>query len=258
MVLYANHNKGMLMPARMPKVNDEQWRLRIVGGVKYRPTFLAMMANEVGLKPFEDPQPTKTTVDEFGQPGDRQNYASPIYVCPEVREWTDERNGAYGYNYQFLGNARLRDDSDVTSYKNWSVPLSRVKAPGECVAVGDSMGTAASFPVQQRSAYEDNEFHDSRSGRTLSALGNEGFNLDPPRVDPSRGEMAGFGGNHEARTAVHDRHNRKGNVLWVDVHASSESLEDLGYKGDEDGVIGFEGDNRMFSIDHVDEAWIEE
>ena len=259
LVLYTNANGGAMPPARMPKVNDEQWRLRIVGGVKYRPTFLAMMASQVGLKPFDDPMRSKRDIDKFGQPGDRQNYSNEAYVCPEVREWTDERNGAYGYNYQFLGNARLRDKNVVTSYKNWAIPISRVRTPAECVAVGDSMGTAATFNRWSRAPYKDNKFNDSRSGRLLNSMGNEGFNLDPPRVDPVRGEMAGFGGDHEARTSVDPRHAHKGNVVWVDGHASSETLKALGYSvKDEDGVVEFDGDNRMFSLTHVDQAWIEE
>ncbi len=187
LLLYANHNKDAFVPARLPKLNDDHWRFRVEGGIKYRPTFLTMMESEVGLAPFQDPQPSKTSVDRFGQPGDRQNYDNEMYVCPEVPFWTDERNGAYGYNYQFLGNARLKDDNSLTSYKNWPVNTSWVVSPSNRVAVADSMGTAASFPANRRGPYEDNDLGDSKSGRSLAALGNEGFNLDPPRVDADQG-----------------------------------------------------------------------
>ncbi len=258
MILYVNVNNDILPPARMPKVDKDRWRIRIEGGVKYRPTFLAMMAHEVGLQPFVEPLASRDLIDKFGQPGDRQNYDQPAYLCPEEIEWTDERNGAYGYNYQFLGNARLLDDDNVTSYKNWANPISRVKAPSECVAIGDAMGTAASFRPFERTPYEDNDWGLRKTGRTLTALGNEGFNLDPPRVDEVNGEMAGFGGDHAVRTAVHMRHAGRGNVLWVDGHASSETLLSLGYEVAEDGHITFDGDNRFFNINHVDEAWVEE
>jgi prepilin-type N-terminal cleavage/methylation domain-containing protein/prepilin-type processing-associated H-X9-DG protein len=258
MILYANVNGDIMPPARMPKVDKDRWRIRIEGGMKYRPTFLAMMAHQVGLQPFEEPLASRDLIDKFHQPGDRQNYDQPAYLCPEVPEWVDERNGAYGYNYQFLGNARLLDRSRVTSYKNWANPISRVKAPSECVAIGDAMGTAASFRPFERTLYEDNEPGRRKTGRTLTAFGNEGFNLDPPRVDAQRGEMAGFGGNYAVRTAVHMRHANRGNVLWVDGHASSETLGSLGYEMAEDGHITFDGDNRLFNINHVDEAWVEE
>ena len=254
LVLYADENDDVLVPGRMPKVDDEHWQVYIAGGLKYRPTFLAMMASEVGLPPFEDPQSTRTSIDRFGQPGDRQNYSDEVYVCPAVPEWTDERNGSYGYNYQFLGNARLRDQEAPTSFKNWPVRYSTIRSGAGCVVAADCMGTAASFPPRDRDPYEDNDFGDSESGRTLSALGNEGFNLDPPRIDPVSGEMAAF--DDQARTAVHERHRGRGTVLWADGHCSAETLESLGYKVNEDGVVGFEGNNRKFSINQKDQAWV--
>ena len=254
LVLYADENDDLLVPGRMPRVDDEHWQVYIAGGLKYRPTFLAMMAGEVGLPPFEDPQPTRTDIDRSGQPGDRQNYSDEAYVCPAVPDWIDERNGSYGYNYQFLGNARLRDRDNPNSFKNWPVRYSTVRSGAGCVVAADCIGTAASFPPLDRDPYEDNDFGDSESGRSLNALGNEGFNLDPPRGDPVGGEMAAF--DDQVRTALHERHTGRGTVLWADGHCSSETLKSLGYKVDEDGVVGFEGNNRRFSTNQKDEAWI--
>ncbi len=259
LVLYANNNKDTLVPGRLPKADNENWRTRVAGGIKYRPTFLVMMALEVGLQPFEDPQPSKDSIDRFGEPGDRQDYSSEAYLCPEVIEWTDERNGAYGYNYQFLGNSRLRDGGSPTAYKNWPVKSSWVRSPSSCVAVADSMGTAASFSRHGRKDYEQNLPGESRSGRSVNALGNEGFNLDPPRVDPETGEMANLkGGSNNARTALHERHSNKGVVLWMDGHASRETLRSLRYEVEADtGVVGFDGDNRFFSLRGETKAWLE-
>ncbi len=257
LVLYANENEDVLVPGRMPKVDSEQWAIRVEGGLKYRPSFLAMMATQLGLPPFDDPQPTKNIIDRYQQPGDRQNYSNEFYVCPVVPTWTDERNGCYGYNYQFLGNARLLDSSDPTSFKNWPVRYSKVRIPAECVAVADSLGTAASFPVKERTSYEDNLPGDSASGRSVTAVGNEGFNLDPPCVDPDIGEMAWLKESEQARTAIHERHRGRGNVLWVDGHCSEETLESLGYNVNKSGVVEFDGDNRLFSINHREGAWVD-
>lgn len=259
LVLYANANRDALVPARLPGVDDDHWRFRLSDRrLKYRPTFLTMMESQVGLAPFEEPLSSKNLVDRFGQPGDRQNYSNEMYLCPQVDYWVDERNGAFGYNYQFLGNARLRDDDDLSSFKNWSVLSSWVKSPSSCVAVADSMGTAASYPVNQRGAYEDNFFGQGSTGRSMTSMGNEGFNLDPPRVDPVNGEMASLDDSHQDRTAVDPRHGRKANVLWVDGHASGETLESLGYDVDPvTGVVGLEGDNRFFHIKKLNEAWVE-
>ena len=228
LVIYANENDDLLVPGRMPKVDDNEWSVPVLGGVKYRPTFLAMMAIQVGMKPFDDPQARRTGIDQYDQPGDRQNYASELYVCPEASNWVDERNGAYGYNYQFLGNARLRDSTVITSYKNWPVRFSNVKSPAECVSVADCTGTAASYRPYERTMYEDNLPGISNSGRTLTAWGNEGFNLDPPLVDPVVGEMASLKGDTPNRTAVDERHRGKGVVMWVDGHATDQTAESLG------------------------------
>ncbi len=264
LAIYANENDDLLVPGRMPKIDNEHWQIPIAGGVKYRPTFLAMMAAQIGMVPFDDPQPTKSSIDTYDQPGDRQNYASEIFVCPETRNWTDERNGSYGYNYQFLGNARLRDGGGTESYKNWPVLYSGVKSPSGCVAVADCTGTAAAFRRVERTGYEDNLPNNSSSGRTVTAMGNEGFNLDPPRVDPQNGEIAVHGGDDgiAARTAVDERHGSAGSVLWVDGHVSPETLDSLGYEVDEEnGVVG-EGydpdlaNNAKFHAKRRNEAWL--
>lgn len=249
-VMYANENSDRLLPGRMPKVDEEQWQVQISGGLKYRPTFLAMMGHQVGVPPFADPQSTKTTVDRQGEKGDRQNYASDVYVCPSVRDWTDERNGAYGYNYQFLGNSRLRSECDVTSFKNWPINLSRVRSPGACVAVGDGMGTAASFARSARMGYMNNDREEPRR------LGNEGFNLDPPTVDPAIGEIAGPNYDPPARSAVHERHVGRANILWVDGHCSPETFRSLGYSVAADGAVELTGDNRLWAIDQQDRPWL--
>ena len=248
--LYAEAYSDKLLPSRMPKLDDSNWQIKILGGVKYRPTFLAMMGHQIGIPPFSDPQATKLTVDRDGEPGDRQNYADDAYLCPEVREWTDERNGCYGYNYQFLGNSRLIDSGDPRSFKNWPLSYSLIKAPGRTVAVGDSLGTAAAFHRHGRGDYSNNS-------RLMNARGNEGFNLDPPGLDPEHGEIAGHGDEGgPARSAVDERHRGKANILWLDGHVSSETLEELGYVVDEDGIVGLSGKNHLWSGNQADRVWL--
>lgn len=250
MIMYAHDNSDRMIPGRMPKVDSDNWRVGIIGGVKYRPTFLAMMGAQVGLVPFDDPQASKNDIDRDGETGDRQNYSGSVYVCPQVADWTDERNGAYGYNYQFLGNSRLTDSADVTSFKNWPVKLNAVRSPSACVAIADCMGTAASFKPLYRKSYNNNS-------RDKDRFGNEGFNLDPPKVDATNGEMAGFTSSPQVRTALDERHNNRGNALWVDGHTSTETLKSLGYQLNEDKTVGLNGNNRKWNINQKDEAWVQ-
>ncbi|MFQ5423556.1 MAG: type II secretion system protein [Phycisphaerae bacterium] len=246
LVMYSTDHRDQLVPGRLPKIDNDNWRALVLGGWKYRPTFLAMMGTNVGIRPFDDPMPGKTRTDRHGEPGDRQNYASGVYVCPSVADWTDERNGSYGYNYQFLGNSRLKHPADAGSFKNWPVNISHIRSPSTCVAVGDSLGTAAAYPTDQRLPYVNNS-------RDSAAFGNEGFNLDPPRLDPDRGEIAerrGF------RSAADDRHLGRANILWVDAHASVESLHSIGYRSDADGAVRTDGNNALWSASGRDETWI--
>lgn len=248
MTIYANLSRDVMPPGRLPKFDNCNSNADINGGRKYRPTFLVMMSVGVGAAPFADPKVCANDVDKFGEPGDRQNYSHGSYVCPAVPEWTDERNGSYGYNYQFLGNSRVFDSADPESYKNWPVQLTAIKRAGSTVAAGDCMGTAASFPPAERAEYDNN-------GRNIHDLGDEGFNLDPPWVDTVNGEMAGFDSTPQVRSAVDPRHRDYANVLWVDGHADSKKPFDLGYRFNPDGSFAFVGENVLWSGGGQDVPW---
>lgn len=250
---YVNEERSVLPGGRLPKIDDCNPCANIEGGRKFRPTFVAMMSHAVGAPPFVDPKSCRTETDMFGEKGDKQNYSFRMYVCPTVATWTDERNGSYGYNYQFLGNSRLLNPSDLTSYKNWPVQVSQIRSPARTIAAGDSMGTAASVPTAARMDYLDD------SGDYVR-YGNEGFNLDPPRVDPVNGEMANFDSSPKTRTAVDPRHRGRGNVLWLDGAATAEKLEALGYRPAGDGSIPFgdtdqTADNSMWSGTGRNDMW---
>ncbi len=245
LTMYTLENGDVFVPGRLPKGDACNWFSHIEGGRKYRPTFLAMMSSKLGVEPFDDPQACKSGTDAFGESGGRQNYSSDVYVCPSVANWTDERNGSYGYNYQFLGNSRL-SDAAAGGFKNWPVLVGHFRVPSATVAVGDCMGTAASFGRYARGTYQNNS-------RDAFRFGNEGFNLDPPRVDASRGEMAGLEEGH--RTAVDPRHVGRSNVLWVDGHGDSRTPTKLGYGINDDGSFRLDGSNALWSGHRRDVAW---
>ena len=140
------------------------------------------------------------------------------------------RNGAYGYNFAYLGNSRTIDDQGDypnSPYINYPVPLVR-----------DSARTIA--------------FGDSRGGNV--GHGGHSMTLDPPheRVQPpdafstststwgspSPSLMAGFDpyGPDETGTDIviyfspaEERHNGRANVVFVDGHTESHTLQELGY-----------------------------
>jgi len=81
----------------------------------------------------------------------------PIFVCPSVAEWTNERNGSYGYNYQFSGNARLSTPGDIHAFKNWPVALGHIGDTARTVA--DCMGTAKSSTPRRDSRHNPSASH---------------------------------------------------------------------------------------------------
>lgn len=248
LTMYTNSHGDVLVPGRLPKIDNCNWYGDIAGGRKFRPNFLAMMSSNVGAPPFDNPAACANMTDIYGEKGDRQNYTSPAYVCPEVPDWTDERNCSYGYNYQFLGNSRLLDESDMFSFKRWPVKTTWIRYPSRTVAVADCMGTAASYAAADRLPYENN-------ARESAGFGNEGFNLDPPRVDPVNGEMAGIDTTPQTRTAADPRHRGRSKVLFVDAHAESRTVLELGYRLEADGSFAFDGDNALWSGNGEDVAW---
>ncbi len=248
LTIYSSEQRDVLVPGRLPALDSCNWYAEILGGRKYRPTFTAMMSLGVGAPPFEDPFGCKTGNDQFGEAGDRQNYGYAAYYCPQTPEWTDERNGSYGYNYQFLGNSRLSDPAMPDAWKHWPVRIPQIRHASDTVAVADCMGTAASFATADRQPYDNN-------ARDADRFGNEGFNLDPPRVDPAFGEMAGFDDSPQVRTAADPRHGGRAAVLWVDGHGDARTPGALGYRNHPDGSFTFDGDNSLWSGRREDVAW---
>lgn len=248
--IYQEQENGALVGGRLPRVSgsDCDTSATLFGQQKYRPTFLAMMSSAVSVPPFDDPQACRSTFDLDGERGDRQNYSYPLYVCPEVPDWTDERNGSYGYNYQFLGNSRTVEGGTDTDYKNWPTRIDQFSQPQRTVMVADSMGTAATWAPEDRLPYENNS-------RDAQRFGNEGFNLDPPWIDVANGEAANFDSNPMSASTAHDRHNGRAVVLFLDQHIELRTLPELGYEVLANGAIGFEGENVLWTGSGRDFPW---
>lgn len=219
--MYADDNDGVLVPGRMYNkadgsarggMNNPQNMYDVGNGLKYRPRFIASMGAQVGVFAFDHPSTTD----------DRQDYDSDVYVCPEVREWRDERNAAYGYNLQFLGNARRSNGR----LNNFPVRRSAIGRPAGTVVVADSMGTSAGFGRFERRAYDPD-------GKEPAAQGNHGWSLDPPRLTDASDHGTGDPGSR--RTAVDPRHGGRVNAMYADGHTETTTDRALGYRTHTDG-----------------------
>ncbi len=214
--MYADDNNDVAVPGRMYNAGggtaNEANYYDVGNGMKYRPRWAATMGRFVGLYAFNPPVPDD----------DRQDYDSNAYQCPAAPERMDGRNHAYGYNYQFLGNARREGGV----FRNFPVNRSKITSFAGTVMAADCLGTAAGFAVDQRRPY-------SNDGTDFAEIGNHGWTLDPPRLLPESDHGSGDPGS--PRTAVDARHLAKANVIFCDGHADSVTPHLLGYRTNPDG-----------------------
>ena len=221
--MYADENDNVLVPGRM--YNKEQkgpshkdnW-YDVGNGYKYRPRWPATLGPYIGVYAFNEP----LTEKKEGQEPDRQDYDSDVYQCPAVSDWIDERNYAYGYNHQFLGNGRQTADR----FHNFPVYRHRIKDTGGTVVFADSMGTAAGYSKYGRGPYIPDDDIDNVD----NMMGNHGWSLDPPRLTDDCDRGTGEEDEDSPRTAVDPRHQGKANVVFADGHGATMTPYELGYR----------------------------
>lgn len=171
-----------------------------------------------GVGPVIDPSGwVKQQGDVFGDDNTLM-MTNDYFICPDFRHQQysvyDIRNGSYGYNYQYLGNAR--DRPDLGKFQNFPVNESAIKKPAATIVIGDGRGSG--HPHGQHS-----------------------YKLDPPKLALSTGAI--YFGDWKQPTIEQQhcpaevRHNRKANVSFLDGHAESRTLDELGYVVDQTGLV---------------------
>jgi len=237
---------------------------------KARPTTNDLYVNKFGRKeprwhwfvdpeevgPVIDPEPFFGEIESSGSFGDNSIGANgelgtamtnKYFLCPSLsdQQELDERNGAYGYNYQYLGNART--DTDAQRWDNFPVGISRIRSGSQTVLLGDSRGAGKEH-------------------------GKHSYTLDPPRLAIERdAKIFGPGDNDVPAglekslyrySPVEMRHGQRGTVVFVDSHAESMTLEELGYQVNKDGVAEpildplngpYEATNKLWNGEAMDE-----
>lgn len=229
--MYANTQQNLCVPARLPTINGPASIYDLGEGEEYRPRWYELLGAQ--LKRFATRTPNRVEDDSW-------TIGDALFLCPAVPEWNNSRNFPYGYNYQFLGNARYKPNR---SYIRYPVKTSVVRA-AQTVMAADSMGTAAGKPRAKRTGYYADGTKD------VFAMGNKGWALDPPRLtatsdyaDPQRRAP-------ENRSAPDPRHQRKLNAVFCDGHVELMSLQDLGYVVNADesvAALDARASNRLFS-----------
>jgi prepilin-type N-terminal cleavage/methylation domain-containing protein/prepilin-type processing-associated H-X9-DG protein len=215
--MFADENNEVMLPGRFAKLpggkGNPKNHFKLGNGMKYRPRWIAYMGSYVGADAFEKP----STRD------DRQDYGNnPVFLNPLRDYWTDERNGAFGYNLQFLGNARKTNNK----YHNYPVRRGKINNFTATVMCATSLGTAAGFAEKDREEYNNN-------GKAYNEWGNHGWSLDPPRLTANSDR--GSGDSDSPRTAVDACYMGRAVVAFCDGHVESKFPEELGYRALKDG-----------------------
>ncbi len=241
--LYADASDDVSVPGRMPRygVNTDPRNLYQVGnGQQFRPRWFITLGAGSGLYAYQTPSPNPA--DDNTKAMDHK-----VFICPQVPDWVNNRNFSYGYNFQFLGNSRLKPSGEFISFP---VRLANLKG-SSTVFAADSLGTAAGKPTAARTAYRANGADDP------TAAGNHAWSLDPPRLVPSSSDFCDDNNRtQQHRGAVHDRHGGRANAAFVDGHVERSRPAEWGYQVNGDGSFGIAGTahNRFFSGTGDDDA----
>jgi prepilin-type processing-associated H-X9-DG protein/prepilin-type N-terminal cleavage/methylation domain-containing protein len=155
-----------------------------------------------------------------------------ILMCPSMSYGFNNysiRNGSYGYNFQYLGNSRNMVDGNLAT-PMLNFPVNVVKDPAHTIAFGDSRGGGS--PHGGHSMTLDPPHMRVRpDGATVNSpywlqapwSGTALAGVDPYGPDEGTPDIAIPFSSAEAR------HRGRANVVFLDGHAESRKLEELGY-----------------------------
>ncbi len=234
--IYLNENEDKFPPFRLEKLTPtaEEYFANDYG--RRTPRWQWFLETDLG--PVIDPVPFQRLGHPFGDEGLRlgregTTMTIELFTCPELMDdqfAMDVRDGAFGYNYQYLGNTRqdkTRLEGGTPRWDNFAVGRHRIRAPGSTVIAADSRGVGPrhgkhSFTLDPpRLAVEENAM---RFGPVLAP---DEFSHDGEYLPESmNAELAKV----YAYSPVEPRHNKRGNVLFVDTHAEAMTLKELGYE----------------------------
>src|SRR5690349_5829923 len=161
--MYASTNSGTCVPGRLPTAGAPNGVFGIGRTVEYRPRWYELLGEQVAQ--FANNHPSSVQDDSW-------TITNRLFLCPAIPDWNNSRNFPYGYNYQFLGNARPKAGG---GWINYPVKAARING-ARTVLAADCLGTAAGKPKTQRTHYYANGSHDP------AGLCNKGWCLDPPRM----------------------------------------------------------------------------
>jgi prepilin-type processing-associated H-X9-DG protein len=164
--------------------------------------------------------------------------AIELFTCPELSDEEyamDVRDGAFGYNYQYLGNTR-QDSSRLEGKKprwdNFPVGRHRIRAASSTVLAADSRGAGPRHGKHSFTLDPPRLAVEERAMRFGPVLASEDYSYDGDYLPENmKAELVDV----YAYSPMEPRHKNRGNVLFVDSHAEAMTLKELGYGFESNG-----------------------
>jgi prepilin-type N-terminal cleavage/methylation domain-containing protein/prepilin-type processing-associated H-X9-DG protein len=254
---YSHHHNGVLPtyrwydpgPAFTLTFNDEKirvdqprWNLLIGPFIEGSLDTNVLDPNGDGIADFDD---------------DFTPFGNAVFICPNAPERNNSRDSSYGYNYHFLGHARVLTPGSrrAPPFINYPVNHASLTSSAHTVMVADSMGTASGYPESRREPH-------SFASKRCNSLGNHAYSLDPPIPwyvgadgKPSLGnvgemscEAGGSAPNAQyGFNAVEARHRGLANAVFADGHVASMTPEEFGYVVRSDGSFDYNNLSDLFA-----------
>jgi prepilin-type N-terminal cleavage/methylation domain-containing protein/prepilin-type processing-associated H-X9-DG protein len=206
-----------------------------------RPRWHWLVSDYLGKPPFlpRDADETQILLTSSDIPRlDNEVFQDPSHTLEDYRsKETGQiqalRNGSYGYNYHYLGNAR--GGPSPGTFSNYPVRRGRIITPADTVAFATSSG--------------------SQALRTTEGFREHAYTLDPPRLDTEANRATEFA-HDTGPSPAHALHSGRAGVAWLDGHADAQTLGELGYQVTDEtqGLVGVDaGSNRFFTGSGADQ-----
>jgi prepilin-type processing-associated H-X9-DG protein len=187
-------------------------------------------------------------------------FGNQVFVCPNTPERNNSRDSSYGYNYHFLGHARMNRELAGTGqtigppWINYPVSFARISSTAQTILVADSLGTASGYSDAEREPY-------TFASKRCNGRGNHAYSLDPPvpwfsdaagaltlgNVGEMSCETGGSAPNaRHGFNAVEARHQGLAHAVFADGHVAALSPEQLGYVVRPDGSYAYADLDELF------------
>ncbi|HOX00882.1 MAG TPA: DUF1559 domain-containing protein [Candidatus Paceibacterota bacterium] len=165
------------------------------------------------LPPHQIVYPDGTRIRWFNRLAAEVTSGYDVIRDPAVPHWLPGRNAPYGYNYKFLGSARVMFSGE---YERFPVKLTSIHVPTSTIGFGCSAGTGTNQPHEvlppnaAASALPPEE--------NVLRIGNHGYVIDPAFLPAGSRDQTEAWAYYEYASYLASRHAGRANITFMDGH----------------------------------------